>query len=517
MRSISSMKNAVSAMAANILTILFGFFAQKVFINTLGIEYLGLNSLFNNIVTMLGVVELGLGTAIVYHLYKPIKENDKEKVKLLMNFYKGAYRVIAMIVLAIALVLVPFLDRIIGENSIDNNIYFIFMLYIIDVILTYLFTYKRSILYADQKIYITNLIHMLYIIFMNVFQIAFLLIVHNFILYLVIKITFRALENIVINRIINKKYSYIKEKTTDKLDKNTKKDIYTKIKGLLFHKLGGFLVLGVDNIIISMEPSLGLTAVGMYSNYSMVLTAVSNLFGQAFLSITANIGNLLVEKNSEKTYKTYKNVLMMNFWVYSFASISIFCIMQPFIELIYGAEFLFDQTVLGVLVLRFYILGMRKTYTGFKDAAGIFYEDRFVPIIESVLNIGFALILVKFLGLSGIFIAGIISSFALYAYSYPVFIYKGIFKQKISEYIKENIMYLIVTAINLFVTLFLINLINVDNLILRIIINGVMCVIIPNTICFVIFRKTEEFKYMKNVISIIIGKFSAKGAKKKVS
>lgn len=504
MRANNSLKNAVVAAIMNVVTILVGFIAQKIFITTLGNEYLGINGLFSNVLSMLAVVELGFGSAIVYHLYKPIAENDEKQVNILMKFYKKTYNIIALIIFVLGICILPFIKYIIGEVTISDNLYFLFFLALIDIVASYLLTYKRSILYADQKTYITNIVHIGYVVFMNVVEILFLLAFHNYVLYLIIKIIFRILENLVITVIANKKYPFITKKIDENIDINIKNDIYKKVKGLLFHRIGGSLVLGTDNIIISRL--FGVVTVGLYSNYNMVINAVTNLFGQVFSSITATVGNLLIENDKNKSYQVYKNILFVNSWIYNFAGICILCLMEPFVSIWLGNEYLLSYSVLVALVINFYIQGMRKTNSVFKEAAGIFYEDRFVPLIESFINIVASIILAKLFGLIGVFIGTILSSLALFLYSYPIFVYKKLFNRKYSEFIKEHLKYLIISVIITVITALLINCINVSNLILQLVINGLVCIIIPNIVYIAIFRKTEEFKYYFNLLKQLLGK-----------
>lgn len=498
MRSKNSIKNVIMAFIMNIVTILVGFISQKIFINILGTEYLGLNGLFTNVISMLGIVELGLGSAIIYNLYKPIAENNKEQVKSLMSFYKISYRLIAFIITIIGLLLIPLLPFIIGETSIKENINLIYTLFLLDIVASYLLTYKRSILYANEKTYIVNIVHIGYLIVLNVVQILILYTTRNYILYLIVKIIFRILENIVLTIIANRKYEYIKEKNAKKLDNNIKKDIFTKVKGLIYHKIGGFVVLGTDNIIISKF--LGVATVGLYSNYNLIIQALSNLFAQAFSSITASVGNLLIENDTNKSYKIYRNMLFFNSWIFTFASAGLLSIIEPFVKVWIGEQYILPFGVLLALVINFYIQGMRKTSNTFKEAAGIFYEDRHIPILESIINIIASVILVNILGLAGVFIGTIISTFVLFFYSYPKFVYKPLFKRNYIQYLKDYVPYVSVAIISVAITYIIINNINLQNAILQIIVNLILVIIIPNIIHLIIFFKTQEFDYYKNIV-----------------
>lgn len=498
MRSQNSIKNTIVSIVMSIVTILIGLITQKIFIKILGTEYLGLNGLFTNILSMLAIAELGIGSAIIYSLYKPIAEKDKEKIKSLIEFYKKSYRIIALVVTIIGIAVIPFLGKIVGETKIQENITFLYLLFLFDTVASYLLTYKRSILYASQKTYIVNIVHILYLILMNILQITILILTKNYVAYLSIKIIFRILENVVITIIANKMYPYIKEKNIKKIDQDVQQSIIKKVKGLIFHKIGSFIVLGSDNIMISTF--LGVTTVGLYSNYNTILQAVNNLFSQVFSSITASVGNLLVEKEQEKSYKIYKNMLFINSWMYSFSSIAILCLMEPFIKIWIGEQYLLSYSVLVILSINFYVQGMRKTTSTFKEAAGIFHEDRFVPIIESIVNILASIVFLKIWGLAGVFLGTVTSSLVLFLYSYPIYVYKKLFNRTYFQFLKEHFTYLLVSVLCAALTAFIIKNITLNNNFIQLIVNGIIVIVVPNFIQYIIFRKREEYAYVKNMI-----------------
>ena len=508
MRSKNSIKNAIIAAIMYIVTILIGFIAQKIFIETLGTEYLGINGLFTNIISMLSIIELGLGSAIIYHLYKPIADNDKAKVKSIMRFYKNGYRIIAIFIGILGLLIVPFLHIIVGEVSITESIALIYILFLIDVIASYLLSYKRSILYANQKTYIVNLIHMGYLLIMNIAQILVLVKTQDYILYLWIKIICRIIENTVITLVANKMYAYITDKNVEKLDAETKKSIFTNIKGLVYHKMAGFIVLGSDNIIISLF--LGIRTVGLYSNYYLIIQALNNLFLQVFNSITASVGNLLVENDKNKSYKTYKNMLFLNSWIFAFVATGILCIIEPFITVWIGSQYILPFGVLITLVINFYLQGMRRTISTFKEAAGIFYKDRYMPILESLINIIASIIFVQIYGLAGVFIGTIVSTFVLFFYGYPKYTYKPLFQRTYIQYLKDYLPYIVVAIVSTVITYFVIYNINLENMYLQILVNILIICVIPNLIHLIAFCKSEELKFYKEIIKQFINKKRSK-------
>lgn len=493
MRTKKSIINSIIAIVMYSINIIIGFIAQKIFISSLGNEYLGLNGLFTNILSILSVVELGLGNAIIYHLYKPLANEDKKTINQLMRFYKKAYNYIAVIILILGIISMFFLKFFIGEIHISESIYLLYSLALFDIVASYLLTYKRSILYANQQTYIVNLIHIGYIVLMNAFQIILLLKYQNFVIYLVVKIIFRILENIVITLYVNKKYSYILDNCDEKLPKNVEDDIYKKVKGLFFHKIGGTIVYGTDNILISKL--FGLVTVGLYSNYYMIINSILNLLYQVFNSITSSVGNLLIEKNKNKSFSTYKNILFINSWIFCFCTACLLSLVEPFIKLWIGTEYLLDFPVLIVLVINFYFQGMRRTSNTFKEAAGIFYEDKFVPIIESSINIIFSIIFGKIWGLAGIFLGTIVSSLPLFLYSYPILVYKKLFDRSYFEFIAMHLKYLFYTVITVTITYLLVSKVNILNIYINFLVKIVITVLLSNLLNVIIYFKTNEFKY----------------------
>ena len=504
MRIKNSMRNMITSISSNIVTIIIGLLAQAIFIKIMGIEYLGLNGLFTNIISMLGIVELGIGSAIIYNLYKPIAINDVETIKSLMNFYKKSYNIIGIVVLTIGLIIIPFLPLIIEDVTVKINVPLIYILFLLDIVFSYFLSYKRSILYASQKNYLINLIHLGYTILLNIGQLLMLFYTKNYYLYLIVKIIVRIIENLIITYIVNKEYSYLKE-DAKKLDPTIEKDIIKKVKALFFHKIGGFVVLGTDNIIISKF--LGLVSVGLYSNYYMIINAVQTLFSQALVALTPSVGNLLVKENKNKTFEVFKKIRFMNFWIATFTSVCILNMMQQFITIWIGEEYLLDDIVLIVLVFNLFQKLMRSTYQTFKEAAGIYYEDRFVPLLESLINIIVSIIGVKLIGLAGVFIGTIISGFVLWFYSYPKYVYKKLFDRSYKDYLKETLGYIILFIVISYLTYYINNIYLVNNIYFEFVKNILIAIIVPNILMLLVFIKNDNFKYY---IQLIKTKFTKK-------
>lgn len=505
MRTSNTLKNSLFSIIESMSNIFINFFSRAIFIYILGKEYLGLNSLFSSILTTLNLFELGVGSAIIYYLYEPLAKNNVEKIKSLIAFYKHAFNVISLVILSVGILLIPILPIIIGKVTVDINITIIYLLFLISTVSSYILTYKRGLIYADQKNYIINIVHSIYLILLNILQLFFLYFTKNYYVYLIIKIVCQFMENIVLYCIADKLYPFIKEQDVKKLSKEDTKLIYNKIKALFFHKTSATLINGADNILISYF--YGVIMVGLYSNYSLIISAVLTLLSQIVASSIPSIGNLLVTESDEKVFSTFRHIRFINFYLSAFFGICILFLTQPFIQIWVGNEYLMSFGVLIVLVINFYQKGMRQSYIVFKDAAGVWEEDKIIPVLEAILNVSFSIIFAKFIGVIGIFLGTIVSGLLLWLYSYPKFVYKKILKRSYFNYFKETIGYILLFLVVATISGLLIGFVQISNVYLNLIINFIICFCVFNLLIYIIFRETDNFKYIIGVISNLFHKF----------
>ena len=503
MRTKYSILNATTSFISNIVSFLFIFISQTLLIKILGIEYTGINGLFNNVLTLLNLFELGLGSSITYSLYKYVKKNDKDTIKSIMCFYKIAYRWIALIVLVIGLLLIPFLNYIV-KVSVDINIYYVYILFLINTVLTYIITYKRNLLIANQREYIISIADIIYAVVLNVIQILILIFTKNYYLYLGIKIVCVILENIVINTIINKKYPYICSKNIKKLSIKIKKNITDRVKALVVHKTSAVITNGTDNILISIF--FGIKTVGLYTSYNYIISALVKLFSNALGSITPSVGNLIVENNKNNNYIAFKKVSFLNYFIAIVTSTCLLILAEPFIKLWLGKEYLLSNIVLIVLVINYFQTMMRSSYISFKDGAGIWIEDRFIPVLQSVINLASSIIFLKIFGLVGVFMGTILSSFVLWFYSYPKYVYKNLLDRSYKEYVFKFISKILVFVFIEVGVVFITKYIVVNNLILELAIKLIISLVVSLLVLIILYRKSDEYKYYKNLIKSKIKK-----------
>lgn len=490
MRTKYTFYNAISSLLYYLATILLGILNRKAIIALLGIEYQGINGLFGNILSMLSIAELGIGTAIVYHLYKPIKEQDILSIRLLMNFYRKCYLLIAVIISILGTIIVPFLGYIVSDYSLPYKLSVLYMWFLLDAVCSYVFSYRRSILMVDQKNFIVIGCDLLYQFLVKLGQIAILYLTHDFILYLLIMVICRILDNFLIYGISNRMYPFLKEHTSGTISAEILSDIKRKVKGAFFHKIGSFIVLGTDNILISRF--LGLAVVGIYSNYYLIINSISSICTQILTAATASVGHLLRDGDSDKSYTVFMELQILNIGLINCAAAGIYNVATPLISLIFGEKYIVGEGTLLILTLNFCVQGMRTVYGVFKETSGILYEDRFIPLIESAINLISSVILLQYWGLSGVFMGTILSSLLLYNYTYPILVYRTVLKRTIRDYYKECAWFGMTFLGNIALTKFVCTHVSWGNPMLQILSNTLLTVVISIVIFFVFYAKWKK-------------------------
>ena len=507
MRTKNSIKNISVSLLSQIVMVLLGFLSRKVFIDNLGLEYLGINGFLTNVLSLLGLVEGGIGTSIVYNLYKPLAEDDEEKVTALVQLYKKLYFYIAIAVIGLSLCIYPFLGLFIKGRESISYIAVVYFIFVARNVISYFNAHKWSLINADQKGYVLAKINIVFNIVTTLVKIAILSITKNYILFLTIDMVIFAVQNYYNGKIVQKRYPYINTKKKYKVDKEVEKNLVTNVKALFLHNVGGYCVFGTDNILISALISI--KTVGLYSNYTLITGQLGTLINPFIASIGDSVGNLIASEGSEKSYKIFRVAYLVNFWLYSVAVIFLFNLVEPFITWCFGEGLLLDKFTFIVILLNFYINGLRGSIAIFKNKGGIFTQDKYIPIIESIINLGASLILVKYLGLAGVFIGTTISSIAIPLWNRPRLVYKYIFNKDFKEYMHRYVVYALLTLATGIFTSYFASLFSQITF-LTLVIRGMICVIIPNSIYLAVFYKTEEFKYLLGIINPIIIKAKSK-------
>lgn len=407
MRTRYAMINMLVNIGGQFLTMLLNFITRIVFIRCLSAEYLGVNGLFTDVLSLLSFAELGIGTAMIFSMYEPAAHDDKPKLARLMNLYKWMYRAVAASVLLFGLVLLPFLPVLIKGGEGIAHIRLIYMMYVLNSASSYLLNYKNSIFQAYQRGYIRAGWGMVCDCIRTILQIIVLILTHNFILYLLLQFVMQFAPNIIVSRKADQEFPYLKE-CHELPDKEERNGILKNIGAMSLHKLSTIIVRNTDSLI--MSSFIGLTTVGVYSNYKMVLNNINNLMGRFTNAFSGSIGNLGALENPDRLYQIYNEIDFLFFALSGYLTGGLMMLFNPFIELCFGAQYCMPMTTVAVIVAEFYISRMRQTNQLFREAMGLFWNDRYKAVAEAVINLVVSLLLVKPFGVAGIIGGTVISS-----------------------------------------------------------------------------------------------------------
>lgn len=448
MRTRYTLINMLVNLGGQCLTLVLNFIGRMVFIRCLSAEYLGVNGLFTDVLSILNFAELGIGTAMIFSMYEPAAQDDEQKLARLLNLYKWMYRAVAASVLLFGLILLPFLPYLIKGGAGVEHLRLIYMMYVINSASSYLLNYKNSIFQAYQKGYIRAGYNMVCECIRTVLQIAELILTRNFILYLAIQFVMQFVPNILISRKADREFPYLKE-CRELPDREERNGILKNIGAMSMHKLATIIVRNTDSLI--MSSFIGLATVGMYSNYRLVINSLNGVLAKFSSAFSGSIGNLSALENSDRLYSIYKELDLMFFLLAGYVSGGLMLLFNPFVSIFFGARYCFPVTTVAIIVTEFYISQMRQTNLLFREAMGLFWNDRYKAVAESIINLVVSLLLVKPFGVAGIIGGTIISSLSTCVWVEPyIFMKYGIredWGRKLKAYFAEYLKRVCVMAV----------------------------------------------------------------------
>ena len=500
-RTKKSILNIGSNFSVYMIKVILSFIVRTIFIKVLGETYLGVNGLLTNILSMLSLAELGIGTAINFSLYKPLAEKNKDEISALMSFYKKVYMIIGLIVAILGIILFFFLGQIIKDASSIKNLDIIYILYLFNMVSTYFISYKETLINADQKAYRLVRINFLCTTLLYILEIMVLLIFRNFIIYLITQFLVMFSQKAIVNRFITKTYKEIDFVSKNKIPSKVLDQIKVNIKAMIFHKVGDYCVNSTDNIIISRF--IGLGVVGIYSNYQILLSIIQTFVNMVYTGIIASLGNLVATETKGRKKEAIEKLDFIGFLIYSTLVIVMLYAMNPFIKVWIGDEYILPMSTVKLILVNFYLTGMRVPMGTIKGAAGLYKQDKYTPIIQSIINIVVSIVLVVRIGLNGVLIGTVISGI-LPSLQRPYIVYKYLLGEKnIKKYYVDYLKYLLVMLISI-ISIFSINkFIVVLNGFIYLIIIVIISVVIHLGIILIFYRKTKEFKYLLEIIKKI--------------
>lgn len=501
-RTKNATRNIVVGMILKIYQLLVPFVIRTVMIHVLGMEYLGLNSLFTSILQVLNLAELGVGSAMVFSMYKPIAEDDSATINDLMRLYQFYYRIIGIIILTVGIIITPFIPKLIKSDIPSGlNIYILYYLNLGATVISYwLFAYKNCLLTAHQRNDVISKVTIITNTVMYVGQIIALLLFKNYYIYLIIALLGQILLNI--GTAITADRMFPEYRPSKIFNKKLSKDINQRIKDLFTSKIGEIIVNSADSIVISAF--LGLTILASYNSYFYILSAILGFVLLFLQACTAGIGNSLIVETPEKNYNDLKKLTLIVTWITGFCSCCLMCIYQPFMKIWIGEENIFPISCVVCFVIYFFFRCVNQLFIVYKDAAGMWHEDRFRPLATALTNLILNLILVQIIGIYGVLLSTVISTLVVGIPWLLNNIFTVIFHVKMGEFLRNFVFYIGVTCINVLLTYLVCEAIPVDG-IMCIVVRLILCCIIPNAFYLLAYRHKKEFKQAVMLMDKILG------------
>lgn len=497
MRTKLLLKNSFVILFSTLICYFADFMCRTVLVHTLSMEYVGVTGLFSNILSVLSLSELGFGTVLVYSMYVPLAQNDEERLLALTDFYKKAYRTVSVLIGSIGVLLTPFLPYIINDCPDIPELSLYYLLYLANTVLSYSFVYRQSLFAADQKLYITKFYSNLLRIIRTLLQILILVTTHNFLLYLSVLLPFTLLTNLLLSWKAKKAYPFLTSDRHPSLAKEEKRTIFKNVYAMFNHHVGATVLNSTDNLLISFF--LGLKAVSRNDSYSMIQMLLRSIFGTLFSSLNASVGNYHATKTEEETHTLFETLHFAGFWFYTFCTACFFLLVNPFIAFVWGEQFLFSLPIVLLISVNFYINGIRQIPITFKEALGLLYQDRYKPIIEALMNLALSVILVKPLGIIGIFAGTFISMVSTSLWVEPYVLLHYGFHRSTRTFWLKNIKYLFAGSLSIALT-WLCSLPFTLPPLATMGVRIILCLIVPNVVFLLFSFRSPEFHMLVNVL-----------------
>lgn len=506
-RTKNAFRNIIWGVIERIISIALPFATRTILIKVLGAEYLGLNSLFTSILQVLSISELGISSAIVFSMYKPIAEDNNELLCAFLNLYRKIYIVIGSIILLVGLAVIPFLPNLItGENPTNVDIYIVYVIYLANTVLSYyLFAYKQALFSAHQRNDLISKRTTIVSFFSGTLQIILLLSFKNYYTYVLVIPLATILTNLLNAFLANRMYPKIQ--CMGKVPENEIRGIKKRVAGLISYKIYGVVYSSVGSIVISAF--LGLVPLAIYNNYFYVQSAIIGFLTIIASSITAGVGNKMITNTKEDNYKDFMNFTFTNGWITSWCAICLICLYQHFMRTWVGDNLTFPFPTMVLIVLYFYLSRVTNITFTYREAAGLWWEDRFRPLVLTAVNLTLSLTLVQIIGVNGVVLSTIFCTIFISVPWGTYILFKNYFKMSPKAYFKRILMYISATALISFATLMICDILPSSGW-RFLAAKCCICLVIPNILFWVSFRKVKEYLYVITLWNRISKKFSAR-------
>lgn len=505
-RTKNATRNIIFGVLLKIYQIAMPFFIRTAMIYYMGVEYLGLDSLFTSILQVLNMAELGVSSAMVYGMYKPIAEDDENTICALLKLYRTYYRIIGLVIGVVGACLTPIIPILIKSNLPNGlNIYVLYWMNLITTVFSYwLLAYKMALFQAHQRIDVVSKISIITYSIRYFLQLFIIIVVKNYYLYLIAMLMTQILTNIFTAIQATKIYPNYKPKGY--LEKENIKIINQRIKDLFTSKLGSVIVNSADTIVISTF--LGLTVLAVYQNYYYILTSIIGLVTIIFNACTAGIGNSMIIETKEKNFNDLKKFTFLIVWIAGFCTCCFLCLYQPFMEIWVGKRYMLSQSAVICFCIYYFVYEVNQLLNTYKDAAGIWHEDRYRPLVTAISNLIMNIILVQFCDIFGVLLSTVLSTLCIGMPWLLHNLFTVLFDyNQLKEYLNKILKYTIIVILSCLLSYIICNMMVLGKW-MTLIVRSVICILIPNLIYYVAYKNMKEFDECFHVVIKMINRKS---------
>lgn len=500
-RSKNAMLNIFFGYIAQLGILILSFVGRKIFLQFLSVEYLGVNGLFSNILTVLSLPELGLDTAVVFSLYKPVAEDNRSLIYSLIRYFKKIYITLAIVIFSVGVAIVPFLKYIVNSDLSQTELNIYYLLFLANTVATYFVAHKVALLSACQEQRVQKIVALSTNLIAQVLHIVVLYIWGNYYVYIIATLLTTIVNSVVLGVICDRRHKDILfcTKEIEKIDTDS---IKRRIFSTLLYKLGSVAINNTDNILISVLVST--VAVGLYSNYFTVISAVQGFITIITVSLISGIGNLVVKATIEKQYSFFKAILFGYHFIAALIGIGFALCFNDLITLWLGEEYLLNNLTVLVIALNFYLTNAISPVYMYREANGLFEKVRYLMLIRAICNIVFSVILGKLWGVMGILFATTISLIITNFWFEPKVLFKTTFGLSSVKYWKIQLKYLVLMIISFAISCFITLSFDVNFMFLAL---KVVIITIITALVFILLNiRNDEVKYLFNVLKRFINK-----------
>ena len=442
-RKQNAIKNIRYGLLSKVITLILAFIARTVFIWGLGAELLGLNAVFSDVLGLLSMADLGFGIAMVYSFYEPLANDDRDKISGLITFYRKVYLVIAIAVSIVGIALVPALPYLINLDNPVPGIEVYYLLALANVVVSYLFVYKTSILTADQKNYVVVRVSLYANIVKTVLQVLCIILFRSYLSYLIIGVCATLAANLITSRIAGRRYPFIGKRV--ELEAEDRKGISRNLSSVFLFKLSSVLINATDNILISII--VGTIAVGCYSNYMLVQTQIITFYSLIFTSMTASVGNLIIMEKPKKRYAVFSVQQSAGLIIATILVPCFVVLINEFITIWIGEQYTFDLVTVIAIGLNMYLSCVLQPLWTFREATGLYQKTKWIMVICAMMNIALSILLGKIMGVAGIIFASAVSRLSTYMWYEPKLLFHTYFDRRVAGYYLKLLINLILVVL----------------------------------------------------------------------